>query len=330
VDSDTTRNYSGPYLEDWYRTPDIFSWNTEKYRSYIFDDLALRLLYPPHFSEDSAKSDLYPLLIYLHGYGERGPTRDNESQLKTEGKYFLDLVEKRIFNGFILMPQNSDGYWTPADLLRIHELIDYMVRFKKVDPFRISFKGYSAGAGGVWRFMRDYPLQIALGICISHPGGDGEYNPSYIREIPVWLCQGLKDQQSPPAQAHWFLQHLKELGVPIEYSEFPQGGHNLDLESENDPIFLKLLNKSNKLNPKLIYSSGLNKTGSSSFPGLYISEGYPEYQWSKNGIILEKEKSYFLRTNTSGEYRVRVKVDGDWSYWSPSPVKINSRGKLEP
>ena len=324
--SDSIKPYEGPDLDNWYRTPKITNWNTDDYKSYIFDSLAIRLLYPKSFQKDSLSDTKFPMIIYFHGFGDRGNVDDNETQLKLEGKYFKDLVDSNLYNGFVLFPQNSDGYWTDRDLYRIHKLIEYLVCFKKVDPLRILLKGYSAGGGGVWRFMKRYPLDIASSIILSHPGGEGDYNLKDIREIPIWLCQGLKDRFTTPELAHWFINNLKSMDIPIHYSEYPLAGHDLSKESEKDPFFLKFLHDSNKLNPKPVYRK--TYLGRLKFPTLYVSEGYEQYQWSWNGEIIQGENLFYLNVKKSGVYKVRFKINGSWTGWTPKTLFIDEMGNL--
>src|SRR6476620_9890924 len=63
------------------------------------DTLPYRLLYPENY--DPKKK--YPLIVFLHGSGERG--RDNEKQLLHGGDLFLRADVRKNYPAIVLFPQ---------------------------------------------------------------------------------------------------------------------------------------------------------------------------------------------------------------------------------
>src|SRR5205809_963998 len=63
------------------------------------DTLRYRILYP----ENYRKAKKYPLIVFLHGSGERG--RDNEAQLMHGGKLFLKSDIRQNFPAIVIFPQ---------------------------------------------------------------------------------------------------------------------------------------------------------------------------------------------------------------------------------
>src|SRR5579875_1706042 len=92
----------------WVRTVRM-NWNTTQYKCYIYRNMAFRLLFPKTWTDTSTKK--YPIVIFLHGLGERGNIYDNELQLKWEGQRFLNAVNNGEYDGFVLYPQSQNGFW---------------------------------------------------------------------------------------------------------------------------------------------------------------------------------------------------------------------------
>lgn len=78
----------------------------ETYISSRGDTLLYRLLRPEVMKPD----EKYPLVLFLHGAGERG--NDNEKQLVHGGQMWLNPVNREKYPAFILAPQCPEtGYW---------------------------------------------------------------------------------------------------------------------------------------------------------------------------------------------------------------------------
>ena len=74
------------------------------------DSLNYRLLRP----EVEQKGEKYPLVLFLHGAGERGS--DNEKQLTHGSQMWLNPVNRENYPSFVLVPQCPEsGYWAYTD-----------------------------------------------------------------------------------------------------------------------------------------------------------------------------------------------------------------------
>ena len=76
--------------------------------SFVFenDTLNYRILKPLNYNSNKQ----YPVLLFLHGAGERGD--DNSSQLNHGGRLFLDTYNRKKYNSWIIFPQCSvDDRW---------------------------------------------------------------------------------------------------------------------------------------------------------------------------------------------------------------------------
>ena len=117
----------------------------------------------------------YPLVLILHGWGERGT--DNKKQLKDFGPAFLKPGVRKRFPCFVLLPQ-ANGSWvehpvfdkpirltkTPtANLVMAHEIVKAVVKKHPVDADRLYLMGYSNGACGVWELLEREPHALGGG-----------------------------------------------------------------------------------------------------------------------------------------------------------------------
>lgn len=202
--------------------------------------LPYQLLLP----EDYDESKKYPLIVFLHGAGERGD--DNQKQL-THVSDFLITNFQRNTPAIVLLPQcPSNSYW--ANVVR-HQ-IDKTYTFKfgitdeatlpmktlmalvedwlgsaKIDVNRVYVGGLSMGGMGtleiVWRMPNIFAA--AFPIC---GGGDIEKTPIYAKNTAVWLFHGEKDSVVPVENSREIYTKLKDLGCDAKYTEYEGVDHN--------------------------------------------------------------------------------------------------------
>ncbi|HVX00458.1 MAG TPA: hypothetical protein VHA52_08505, partial [Candidatus Babeliaceae bacterium] len=87
-----------PYdsIGKWVYTPSM-GYNTAPYKCYYYKGLAFRLMFPKSWTPGTTK--VYPMVIFLHGLGERGTIYDNELQLRWEGENFIDAENSGKYDG---------------------------------------------------------------------------------------------------------------------------------------------------------------------------------------------------------------------------------------
>jgi len=193
-----------------------------------------RLLKPDHYD----KGKRYPLVLLLHGYGERGT--DNEKPIKTGSSgasLFLKNKVRERFPCFVLVPQ-APGTWVsepdfnvnqpfreqPNDsiLLAVLTIQALMKRFS-VDPDRIYVMGFSNGGCGTWDLLVRSPKFFAAAVVISGAGDPARI--TVARHLPIWVFHGAKDKTVPVARGHDMVAALKKAGGHPIYTEFPAAGH---------------------------------------------------------------------------------------------------------
>lgn len=153
------------------------------------DSLNYRLLEP----EVMQAGEKYPLVLFLHGAGERG--NDNEKQLTHGGQMFLNPVNREKYPAFVLFPQCPEsGYWAyenrpqsfiptqmpvgkemPSVFQAVKELLDMYLANPQVDKSRIYIMGLSMGAMGTYDMVSRFPDIFAAAVPIC-----GTVNPTRL------------------------------------------------------------------------------------------------------------------------------------------------------
>jgi len=108
----------------------------------------------------STSTEKYPVIIFLHGVGERGNgTTELYKVTNTALPKYLKYGTKPMryhVNGkwqsfVVLAPQLSTAYGAWQNYI-VDEMINYAVKYLKGDPNRIILTGLSLGGGGVWKY----------------------------------------------------------------------------------------------------------------------------------------------------------------------------------
>lgn len=203
--------------------------------------LNYRILYPKEYH----KSKKYPVLLFLHGSGERG--NDNEKQLVHGADLFLNASVREKFPAIVVFPQCPEGkswhslnfkiedgkkvYQRNADNKpgEMAELLDGLLKkikkTTKVDTKRFYIMGLSMGGFGTLEMLYLYPDEFAAAVPIC--GGQiTDLAEAYAKKVPVWLFHGAKDNVVSPDLSRNLYAKLKELGAEVKYTEFPEANHN--------------------------------------------------------------------------------------------------------
>ena len=207
------------------------------------DTLDYRILFPENYD---ANKD-YPLLLFLHGAGERGS--DNEKQLTHGADLFLADENRKKFPAIVVFPQcPEDKYWidisirsqlggkgdpdfkesikNPSEeLALVNELVEELIQKEGIDKSRMYVMGLSMGGFGTFETLARWPEKYAaaVGIC---GGGNISLTKNYADETAVWITHGAKDDVVPVVLSQRLYHALKEQGANVRYTEFPEANHN--------------------------------------------------------------------------------------------------------
>lgn len=203
--------------------------------------------------DKQGKEKKLPLVIFLHGSGERG--FDNESQLRNAVYAFLEPANFGKNPCYILAPQcPSEFRWSGTDITNatsflknptepMRLLIDLIQQTLEenpgIDRNRVYVTGLSMGAAGAVDLMMRKPEWFAAGLSVC--GGGDPVFAEKIKNIPLWVFHGLRDNVRLPIHSQRLVQALEKLNAPVKYTEYTTLDHSIWQETFYNPLVMEWL-----------------------------------------------------------------------------------------
>lgn len=240
-----TKSYSQDYL-----------FSPMKFTNGKGDTLNYRFLFPDY---DPLRK--YPLVLFLHGSGERGD--DNIAQLKWGALNFATDYNLKMYKPFVIAPQcPKDQSWSNAQRADdfkynknptkiselIFALIDSTVKKFPIDTNRIYITGLSLGGIGTFDFIVRRPNLFAAAAPVCGAGDTAK--ASTIKHIPLWLFHGAEDVTVTPKYSVDMVYALTNAGAHPGYTQYPTVGHFSWVAAYSDPMLMEWLFSQNKANNK--------------------------------------------------------------------------------
>ncbi|HYG40890.1 MAG TPA: RICIN domain-containing protein [Cytophagales bacterium] len=322
----------------------MLSWDTSPYKSFKLTggtanpwyDTHFRLLWPQGYDSSLVSTTNYPIMIMLHGAGESAlgnaqfgqyPTGDprrfnNDHQLLHQGQQYVAAVNNGKWPGFVLFPQNSNGFWTGATwyLEEVTEIIKALSQSLKIDPNRIYVSGLSAGAHGVWESLSRHPELFAAAVPMSGIGYPTYENTTKVAHLPIWYFQGAIDTSPSQYTADQTINQLKNVGGTPRYTIYPNTGHDTWNKAIAEPDFFPFLLQSNKLNIHVYYGKQEFCEAETLNVKLGVSPGFSDYEWKKDEVLIADADTNFITVTDAGSYSVRFLRESQWTEWSTPAV----------
>lgn len=230
---------------------DLSMFLKKEYTSAEGKKLPYRILFP----EEYDKTKTYPLILVLHGAGERG--NDNTKQLTHGGKLFLDSVAREKYPAIVVFPQCPENeYWASVKIDRkqspmvldfdytrpistplstVMGLMHELIQNESVDSGRIYITGLSMGGMGTFEAVHRYPQMFACAMPICGGGDSQSYSKS---KTPFWVFHGSIDAVVDVKYSHAMVAKLKKSKMKVNYSEYPGVNHNSWDNAFAEPAFL--------------------------------------------------------------------------------------------
>jgi len=186
---------------------------------------------PADYKKDKTKT--FPILIFLHGSGERGDSLD---LVKMHGP--PSFIENRPDFPFIAVsPQCPKGTWWNTEDLQ--EMLEKLLKKYRIDPARIYLTGLSMGGFGTWAWASKYPEQFAA-ITPVCGGGDIQFADE-LKNTPVWAFHGDADQSVPVKRTIEMVEAVNANGGSARMTIYPGVVHDSWVNAYNDPELYKWL-----------------------------------------------------------------------------------------
>lgn len=307
---------------------------TLPYRLYVPDDY------------DSKKD--YPLLLFLHGAGERG--NDNKKHIEVNNGIIRRIIssDNPEYDCIIVAPQCAENsQWVDTDwskgsydqskvamskyLKATHSLLNELQKNYSIDSRRLYITGISMGGYGTWDYITRYPDLFAAAIPIC--GAGDPTKAEAIKTMPIWAFHGDADGVVPVQGSRDMVEALEELDSPIRYTEYQGVGHDCWNNAYEEPELLSWLFDQVKpelvsievttLPAKLVYNEGEEfdptgmvvtayyDDGSSKVVTDYIIDGYDSTPGVKIIIITYGDMIDMFEVEVKPAITIPGDVNGD-------------------
>jgi predicted peptidase len=181
----------------------------------------------------------WPVILFLHGAGERGEDGLKQTQVGLGAAVRMNLER---FPALVVMPQCLTGErWqgNMADLAL--RTLDQTMSEYRCDPDRQYLTGLSMGGFGSFVIASQYPDRFAAVAPICGGGNPEEMAPR-LQRVRLWVFHGANDEVVPPGRSREMVEAIRKAGGEhLRYTEYPGVGHNSWDRAYGDPEFAQWL-----------------------------------------------------------------------------------------
>jgi len=172
---------------------------------------------PKDYDKDRRKR--WPLILFLHGAGERGT---DVQKVAVHGP-LKEVAKGRDLPFIVAAPQcPEDQFWDPDTLIA---LLNRLERQYRVDKSRVYLTGLSMGGYGTWGLSILHPNRFAA---IAPICGGGNWRlAGNIKDIPTWVVHGDADQAVPITESNQMVEAIRRAGGNPRYDIVVGGGHDV-------------------------------------------------------------------------------------------------------
>jgi lysophospholipase L1-like esterase/poly(3-hydroxybutyrate) depolymerase len=211
--------------------------------------LNYRLLKPQNY--DATKK--YPLVLFLHGAGERGS--NNVAQLKHGAPLFVKPEVREKYPCIVVVPQcPTEQKWADIDwasdnpvqaekpspsMTLVLGLLDALPKEFSIDADRLYVTGISMGGYGTWDLITRLPEKWAAAVPIC--GGGDKAAAAKAKGLPIWAFHGTDDRAVKLIRTVEMIEAIKAAGGDPLFSEYPNVAHDSWTAAYSEPELLPWL-----------------------------------------------------------------------------------------
>jgi len=192
------------------------------------------VLFVPQNYDPSAK---WPVIVYLHGAGERG--NDGVAQT-TVGMAPFVKARSSTFPFIVVFPQCEDTRgpiltaWSAnsPDGKRALAILDSVEKDFAVDSKRCVLTGWSMGGYGTWSLGASDPSRWSALVPVSG-GGNPEWGAK-LAKIPIWAFAGAHDDIVRVDETQRMIDSVRAAGGKPTFTIVPNAGHDVWKTAYND------------------------------------------------------------------------------------------------
>lgn len=184
-----------------------------------------------------------PVILFLHGSGERGDDGDKPTRVGI-GPYIR--AHQDSFPAIVVFPQAPENTEWSDNAKLVFAALDAASREFHGDPRRTYLTGLSMGGYGTWDIALRQPGRFAAlaPVCGAVMAPREERGTLYVtqvatetdpygaiahrlRDMPIWIFHGAKDDLVPPDDDRRLVAAFRAIGATnLRYTEFPDANHN--------------------------------------------------------------------------------------------------------
>lgn len=212
------------------------------------DSNGMKMTYYLYIPSNYTPQQKYPLVLVLHGGGERANPKKTPAQNRTlllssyYTQVWISSAIQEKWPSFIVVPQiAATGRWVnvpanvgsytlaaqPDDSLRMaKEIVDSLQQtYQGIDAHRLYVTGLSMGGFGVWEAIERWPNYFAAAAPLSGAGDPSK--AALLVHLPIWAFHGARDTTVPVSGSRNMIQAIIQAGGHPRYTEYPNDGHDL-------------------------------------------------------------------------------------------------------
>jgi len=187
------------------------------------------LIYLPS-DYDAKTAEKWPLLLFLHGSGERG---DDIEKVKIHGPPKL-VSQGKEFPFVLVSPQCPAGpRGTGWNAEQLSKLVESLANTYRIDRQRLYVTGLSMGGSGTWSLVAAYPEQFAAAMPLC---GRGDLEAvDELAKTPIWVLVGAKDREQTVQNCQEMATALAKAGCKGRFTLYFELPHDCWTVTYNNP-----------------------------------------------------------------------------------------------
>ncbi|MDH7462295.1 PKD domain-containing protein [Chitinophagaceae bacterium 26-R-25] len=187
-------------------------------------------------------SKKYPLIVFLHGIGERG--NGTTDLYKVNANAIPRLISAGntmtftnpntgIAETFLVLAPQLDVQYGSWETFYVDEMLKYAKANLSIDPNRVFLCGLSLGGGGVWKYATNSLANASqfAGIIPCCGTGEGTYFCNLAdAKVAVWAFHAMDDPTVGVGNTQYAqikLGQCPNLTVQPKFTYYPSGGHGI-------------------------------------------------------------------------------------------------------
>ncbi|NHC44308.1 cellulose binding domain-containing protein [Motilibacter aurantiacus] len=219
---------SSPIVNTGVVSPVVDDFSREAYTSPGGTSVRYRFFAPEAYRDKPRAKKLYPLVLALHGVGERGTNNTSQIVGNQLAYAFAEPGRQSTDPSFVIAPQAPAVWapgtfiWNPADLQQaLLDIVDRAVATYPIDPDRVYLTGLSMGSIGSWELLPKVPRKFAAALLVTGQGDPAKVG--VLKDLPLWATHSVDDptvQYSGPISDRALVEAIEAAGGTATWREW--------------------------------------------------------------------------------------------------------------